>query len=695
MKNTDRATETPTHYTEKSNPLLEQWNTPFGTPPFETIEHQHFRPALDQLMAEAREAIEAIDRQTAAPTLANTIVALEEATMALDNVSDLLFNLVECHSNDELQNLAMEMAPQLTRFSNELTMNEALFARVKALYDSREEQDYSPEELTVVEKYYHLFERGGVALDAQAKRRYCQAAEQLARLGEEFNRNVLADNNEWVLHLTDEEQLSGLPRMVVAAAEEEAHERGLEGWVFTLAYPSYGPFMTYADSRELREKMWRAYNSRGNRGNANDNNAIIQQMTTLRLQQAQLLGYDDYAHLKLVVTMAQDKHHVYDLLERLTRAALPAAKRDLEAVQRYATEHCGLNETLQRWDFAYYSEKLKQETYALDDELLRPYFPLEQVRQGIFGLYNTLYGLTFVENKKISVYHRDVRAYEVRDGERLMGVLYLDMFPRASKRSGAWMTTFRTQSNLNGRGIRPLVQVVCNFTKPTRELPSLLAFSEVETFMHEMGHAIHGLLSEVHYPLVSCTHVCRDFVEMPSQVMENWCYEETFLHRFARHYATGEAIPMEYIDRIRAAKNYLAGYLCLRQVNLGRTDMAYHTLQAPLAEGFRAEDFERSQMTELLPAVEGGNTSTAFTHIFAGGYAAGYYGYKWAEVLDADIFSKFHSEGIFNKATAALFRHEVLSRGGSEHPTILFRRFMGREPDPEALLRRCGLKVEA
>jgi peptidyl-dipeptidase Dcp len=474
---------------------------------------------------------------------------------------------------------------------------------------------------------------------------------------------------------------------VKAAARQEAAERDMDGWVFTLAYPSFGPFITFADNRDLREQMWRAYNSRGNRGNENDNNEINREMTLLRYQQAKLLGYSNYSEYVLSNRMCETPAQLSKFFDQLLDASMPYAIQDLKDVSNYASRH-GAKLPLQRWDFSYWSEKMKQDKYDFDEELLRPYFQLENVRQGIFNLYGRLYGLTFKEAHDIDIYHPDVKVYEVYDGNRFMAVLYLDMHPRASKRSGAWMTEFRNQSNIDGNEVRPLIQVVCNFSKPVGDKPALLSFDEVETFMHEFGHAMHGMLSDCTYPGVSGTSVKRDFVELPSQVMENWCYEPEFLNTFARHYQTGATIPMEYIQKIRAAEKYLAGWLCVRQLSLGLVDFAFHTITEPI-EG-PIEVFERAHMKELLPAVQGTNTSTAFTHIFAGGYASGYYGYKWAEVLDADVFSKFKQNGIFDKTTAEAFRNEVLSKGGTEHPAVLFRNFMGRDPKIDALLQRCG-----
>lgn len=672
---------------QKNNPLMQDWNTPHQTPPFSQIKTEHYAPAMRAAIKEAEANVNSIVKQKAAPTFENTIVALQKSSERLDRVSGILFNLNECNTNSELQKIVMDLTPELTRYENRVSMNDKLFARVKAVYDQRDNLSLTTEERTLLEDTYKSFVRNGVNLTGNDKKTFAKNSERLAQLSQQMNQNVLADNNEYFLQIQSAADLKGLPPDVVGAAKEEAVERKLDGWVFTLAYPSYGPFMTYCENRDLREQMWRAYNSRGNRGNNNDNNEVIREMTQLRYQQAKLLGYETYSQYVLSNRMCETPQQLGEFLTQLVDAARPYAIKDLKAVSKYAESH-GAAMPLQRWDFSYWSEKLKQEKYDFDAEQLRPYFQLEKVRQGIFDLYGRLYGLTFKEATNIEVYHPDVKVYEVMDGSRFMGVLYLDMHPRASKRSGAWMTELRGQSNMNGNQIRPLIQVVCNFSKPVGNKPALLSFDEVETFMHEFGHAMHGMLSDCTYPGTSGTNVKRDFVELPSQVMENWCYEPQFLNTFAKHYQTNDTIPGEYIQKIKAAEKYLSGWLCLRQLNLGLVDFCFHSIQEPITEPI--EEFERKHMIEFLPEVKGANTSTAFTHIFAGGYASGYYGYKWAEVLDADAFSKFKQNGIFDKKTAEAFRREVLSKGGSEHPAVLFRNFMGRDPQIDALLMRSG-----
>ena len=676
---------------QSGNPLLQKWDTPHQTPPFSKIRNEHYAPAVKEAIRVAEANIQSIINQKEAPTFENTIVALQTASELLDRVSGVMFNINECNTDPELQNIVLKLSPELTRFNNNVNMNEELFARVKAVYEQRDKLNLTTEQRTLLEETFKGFVRNGVNLTGKAKRTFAKNSERLSELSQRMNQNVLADNNSYILNVTRKEDLAGLPENVVAAARQEAQERKMDGWVFTLAYPSFGPFITYADNRALREQMWRAYNSRGNRGNKNDNNEVIREMTRLRCEQAKLLGYANYSEYVLSNRMCETPQQLSEFFTQLINAALPFARQDLVDVSRFA-EKLGAELPLQRWDFSYYSEKLKQKRYDFDEELLRPYFQLERVRQGIFDLYGRLYGLSFVEAPNIEVYHPDVKTYEVYDGKRFMGVLYLDMHPRASKRSGAWMTSFREQSNIDGKQVRPLIQVVCNFSKPIGDKPALLSFSEVETFMHEFGHAMHGMLTDCTYPSISGTSVKRDFVELPSQVMENWCYESQFLNTFARHYITGDTVPGEYIQKIRASEKYLAGWLCIRQLSLGLVDFSFHTITEPISGPI--EDFERQHMIELLPIVKGANTSTAFTHIFAGGYASGYYGYKWAEVLDADVFSKFKQNGIFDKATAESFRREILSKGGTQHPAILFRNFMGRDPSIYSLMLRCGFVEE-
>ena len=671
-----------------TNPIVAPWDTPWATPPFSKIRTCHYAPAVELGMEKARANVEAIAANAAEPTFENTIAALETASPLLDKATGLLFNIDECHTDEELQQVVLELSPRLTRFSNELYMDQRLFARVEKVYARREELHLNLEELTLLERTYRAFVKHGALLGEAERRAFAEASEELSRLTQLFNQHVLADTNAFALRVDDADALEGMPAHAVTAAREEARERGVEGWVFTLQYPSYGPFMTYCRRRDLRREMYAQYNTRGNRGNDNDNNAIVFRIAELRLAIARLLGYDDYAQYALSDKMARNTDNVYGFMDNLLAAAMPAARRDLDEVRAYARA-MGADEELECYDFMLYSEGMRRAKYDFDKELLRPYLSADRVRDGIFALYGRLYGLTFKENREVEVYHPDVRVFEVWDGRRFMGLLYLDLHPRASKRGGAWMTEFRGQHRENGEDVRPLIQVVCNFTKPAEGRPALLSFDEVETFMHEMGHAMHGMLSDVRFESIGGTNVMRDFVEMPSQVMENWCYEPEFVASFARHYETGEPMPDEYIGKIRQSMNCLSGWLCVRQLNLGYTDLAFHTLRGPAATD-RVADFEGRAMHQLLPPLPGCNTSTAFTHIFAGGYAAGYYGYKWAEALDADIFSVFKQKGIFNAEVARSFRDMILSKGGSEHPADMFRRFMGRDLNPDALIERSG-----
>lgn len=699
----------------KDNPLLQDRTTVHSTPPFAKIQNCHYAPAMRAAIALAQEHVCKIKENPAPPTFANTIEALENADELLNDITGVLFNMDECNTDDELSEIVLQMMPELVRFDNEVWMDEVLFARVKEVcrccgMDEKTATDdnhvtadgqLTPEEATLLEKVYHNFIRNGVNLSPADKEEYNKCSEELSRLAVLFNKNVLADSNDFSLNITDKQLLSGVPATVMDAAAEEAVARGQQGWTLTLDYPIYGPCMDYADNRDLREKLWRAYNLRGNNDNANNNEALIRRIVELRYTMAHLLGFPDYLSYNLEETMAKSAGHLNDFMTSLLNAAYPAAKRDLQEVQDWMASR-GDTTLIQRWDFNYYAEKLKQERYSFDSEQLRPYFQLEKVCRGIFDLYGRLYGLSFVEVHNIEVYHPDVKTYEVKDGDKLMGVLYMDMFPRKSKRSGAWMTAFREQHMVKEldaethseklRDVRPLIQVVCNFTKPAAGRPSLLSFGEVETLMHEMGHAIHGMLSQVTYASLAGTNVYRDFVEMPSQLMENWCREPEFLNTFAHHYETGAAIPAEYIEKIKASDQYLSGWLCVRQLSLGLVDLAFHTMTTPLTEP--VDEFERRHMVELLPKVSGCNTSTAFTHIFCGGYAAGYYSYKWSEMLDADIFSKFKQAGIFDHTNAMRFRQEVLSKGGSLHPAVLFHNYMGRAPELRAYLLRDGLIKE-
>lgn len=673
------------------NPLLVESTAPHGAPQFTQITNEHYKPAFEQAVREARADIAAIVGNAQAPTFANTIEALEFSGRRLDRISNIFFNLNEAHTNDTMQALALELSPMLTEFSNDVSLDPKLFARVKAVYDRRESLGLNAEQRRLLEKTYKGFARSGAALSDGDKKIYRELTARLSELSLQFNQNSLAATNAFTLHVTDPAVVGELPDFIREGMAAEAKERGLDGWVVTLQIPSMVPFMTYSSNRALKEKLWRAYNTRCVGGEF-DNSAIVEEIADKRLQLAGLLGYETYADYVLEERMAESSPTVNAFLAELLDRAVEAARRDVETVAGYARAQ-GFDAELMPWDFGYYSEKLKHERYELSEELTKPYFQLENVRRGMFELANRLYGITLRENPEIPVYHPDVKAYEVFDADgSFLAVLYMDFFPRASKRGGAWMTEFRQQGVENGVETRPLISVVYNFTKPTDSLPSLLTFDEVTTMLHEFGHALHGIFAAGTYPSLTGTAVYRDFVELPSQIMENWAYEKEFLDLFAVDYRTGEKMPAELIRRILDAKNYLAAYSHIRQVAYGLCDMAWHSISEPVK--MPVVDFEKKAIAraQVLPYVDGQCTSTSFGHIFSGGYAAGYYSYKWAEVLEADAFSLFKEKGIFDRETAASFRENILSKGGSEHPMKLYVRFRGHKPDTQALFDKMGIE---
>ena len=678
------------HKTDK-NPLLEDFKTVHHTPPFDRIRTEHYEPAFEKAIADARKEIEQIAHTDSAPDFENTIAALDRAGERLGEISSIFFNLNSACTNDEMQQIAQRISPKLTEYSNSIYMDPILFKRVKQVYENREEIVLTPEQATLLKDTWKAFIKGGANLEESDRERYKEVSMEISRLGLKFDENLLAETNGYTLHITDEKDLAGLPESAREQAALTAKEKNLEGWVFTLHAPSYIPFLKYADKRDLRERLYRAYSSRGNKDNEYNNNGIIKKMVALRLEKANLLGYKNYAEYALADRMAQTPEAVNDFLARLLEASHPYALAEKKEVEEFARKS-GFSGELQRWDWAYYSNKLKQEKYALDDEMLKPYFRLEKVQEGVFGLASSLYGLTFKEVDNIPKYHEDVKTFEVYDKDgSFLAVLYTDFFPRESKGGGAWMTEFRGQHKQAGQDVRPLVSIVMNFTKPTETKPSLLTFDEVTTFLHEFGHALHGMLSRVTYNSTSGTNVYRDFVELPSQVMENWAYEKEWLDKWAAHYETGEKIPAEYIAKIHDAANFQSGYQSDRQISFGLVDMAWHTVTGDIEES--VPEFEQRAMsaTETFPAVNSSCFSAGFGHIFGGGYAAGYYSYKWAEVLDADAFSVFKRNGIFNTVIADSFRKNILEKGGSEHPMVLYKRFRGQEPRIDALLERSGL----
>lgn len=674
------------------NPLVQEWNTPFQTPPFDSIRTEDYEPAILYAIEEAKKEVNAIIVNRAVPGFENTIVALERAGGLLNRVLGVFFNINECNTSEQLQKVAEDITPALSAYSNDLSMNPLLFSKVKQVYDRRDDIPLTAEQRMLLDKTYKSFIRSGALLEGAEKEEFRKISEELSLLSIKYNRNVLTEQNAYTLNVRNKKDLAGLPKYAIDAAREEAKARGEKGWTFTLQYPSFGPFMMYAENRDLREQMWRAYNSVANHNNENDNKEIAKRIANLRLRMAQLLGYSSYAEYALEERMAQNPATVDKFLADLLEASMPFAKKDLAQVQEYANKNGFLGD-LQRWDFSYWSERLKNEKYAMDPEMMKPYFQLENVKRGIFALADTLYGLKFVENDKIQKYHPDVMVYEVYDksNDKFMAVVYMDFFPRESKRSGAWMTSFRDEyKTAEGKEVRPLIQMVCNFTKPTKKEPSLLTFDEVNTFLHEFGHCLHGILAEGTYSSVTGTSVYRDFVELPSQIMENFATEKQFLDMFAVHYKTGEKIPQELIDKLTDSEKYLAGWLSVRQLFLGMIDMQWHTITEPYEGDVIALEDKVSQKAELLPKVDGALMSTSFGHIFSGGYAAGYYGYKWAEVLDADAFSLFQEKGIFNKEVSTSFRNNILSKGAKKHPMELYKAFRGHEPTNEALLRRSG-----
>ncbi len=673
------------------NPLLEEWNTPYQTPPFSKIELKHYEPAFDYAIEQNRAEIDAIINNPEAPTFENTIVAMEQSGELLGRVSGVFFVLNNCVTSEEMQQIALNVTPKLTALSNDVSLNPELFARVKAVYDQRETLNLDTEDRQLLEETYKSFARSGALLEGEAQELYRQYTTELSNLTLQFGQNALAATNAFALNITDEAKVAELPDFVKEGLAAEAEARGQEGWTVTLQAPSYGPFMTYSSQRDLKEQLYKAYNTRGV-GGENDNMENIRKIANLRLQIAKLLGYECYADYVLEDRMAESRTIVNDFLDELCEATLDYAKKDVATVTAYVHE-LGFEGELMPWDWGYYNEKYKEAKYAINDEQIKPYLQLENVKDAVFMLAGKLYGLTFTPAPEIETYHPEATAYEVKgdDGE-LLAILYLDFFPRESKRQGAWMTEFRGVSTKDGVEQRPLVQLVMNFTKPTATTPSLLTFDELTTFLHEFGHGLHGILAKGKYESINGTSVKRDFVELPSQIMENWATEKEYLDLWAKHYQTGEAMPAELIEKLIAAKNYLAAYFNVRQLSFGMLDMAWHTITTPYEGDVMAFELEALQPTKVVPIVDGCAMGPAFTHIFSGGYATGYYGYKWAEVLAADAFSYFKEQGIFSKEVADKFRYEVLEKGGHQHPMELYVNFRGHKPQTKALIDQMNLE---
>ena len=688
----------------KMNPLLTDSTLPYGAPQFDKIKTEHYLPAFEQAITEAKAEIDAIVNNPDAPTFENTVAALDEAGGRLNDAAGIFYNLMEADTNDQMQDIAEKVSPMMTEYSMYVSLNEPLFARVKAVYGSAE--GLEPDQARLLEKTWKSFVRSGANLGAEDKETYSKLSEQLSLLTLQYGKNVLAATNAFTLNLTDEADLEGLPDFVREAAVETAKSKEMEGWAFDLSAPSYGAFMKYSTRRDLRQKMWMAYNTRATEGE-NSNIELCRQIAESRLKIANILGYETYADYALEERMAKNPQTVNEFIQKLLEPSLPAAKAEVKELYEYARANGFEDSEIQPWDFGFWSEKLKDARYSINDEQLKPYFRLESCIDAAFGLAGKLYGLTFEERKDIPVYHPDVKVYDVKDADGVHKALfYADFFPRASKRGGAWMTEFRGQSIVNGVEKRPFISLVTNFTKPTAGKPALLTHDELTTLLHEFGHSLHGILAEGRYSSLTGTKVSRDFVELPSQIMENWAFEPEFLDTFARHFETGEALPDTLINKIVEAKNYNAAYAQVRQLQFGILDMAWHTLKGGSESGHfdRLSDlktmqelgtiaFEKAALksSNVIPSIPQACISTSFSHIFSGGYSAGYYSYKWSEVLEADAFSLFKEKGIFSTEVSHSFRDNILSKGCSEDEDVLYRRFRGHDPEPEALLEKLGI----
>ena len=668
--------------------LTSTFKTPYNSAPFNQIKTEDFKPAILQLIEEAREEIKAITTNHEAPTFENTIEALEFSGQQLDRVTSIFFNLNSAETNDEIQKIAQDVSPLLTEFGNDITLNEALFERVKTVYNNKEQFNLTPEQTTLLDKKYKSFSRNGANLNEVDKTKLREIDKKLAALKLKFGENILTETNKFQHLVTNEDELKGLPDGAKEAAKQLAEAKDLEGWLFTLDYPSYIPVMTYAENRDLRKTLSLAFGSKGFHNDDLDNQQIVLDIANLRYQRAQLLGYQTHAHFVLEERMAKNPESVKTFLNELLEKAKPAALREYDNLKMFAKETDNL-EDFQKWDSGYYAEKLKQKLFNLDDEKLKPYFKLENVIHGAFTVAEKLFNLEFHEIDTVDKYHQDVLTYEITNSNGdFIALFYADFFPRSGKRNGAWMTSYKPQFVKNEEEERPHVSIVCNFTKPT---PSLLTFNEVTTLFHEFGHALHGMLANTTYPSLSGTSVFWDFVELPSQVLENWCYEKEALELFATHYETEEVIPMELIEKIKESATFHEGMQTLRQLSFGLLDMSWHAVNPSDITNVKAHETMAFEDTKLHPDVESNCMSTAFAHIFQGGYSSGYYSYKWAEVLDADAFEFFKETGIFNLETGTKFQKYILSQGGTVDPMTLYKNFRGKEPNPDALLRRAGL----
>ncbi|WP_010251444.1 M3 family metallopeptidase [Myroides injenensis] len=671
--------------------LNSKFNTKYNTAPFSKINTADYKPAFEKEIENTKAEIDAIINNPEPATFANTVEALAYSGLQLDILSNIFFNLNSAETNDEMQKIAQEVAPMLSALGNDISLNEELFKRVKSVYDQIDNLELTTEQKTLLVKNYKSFVRNGALLSEDKKNRLREIDAELSLTALKFGENVLAETHKYQLHITNEKDLAGLPEGAIEEAKALAEQEGKEGWIFTLDYPSYIPFMTYADNRELRKELAIAAGKKAFQDNEHNNEENVLKIVRLRHERANLLGYATHAHFVLEERMAQNPDKVNAFLNELLAKAKPAADKEFAELSAFAKKADNLDH-LEKWDGAYYSEKLKQERFNLDDELLKPYFQLENVLDGAFQVANKLYGLTFTEVQDIDKYHSDVKTFEVtNENGDFIAVFYADFFPRKGKRNGAWMTSFKNQYIKDGINERPHISIVCNFTKPTATKPSLLTFNEVTTLFHEFGHALHGMLADTTYPSLSGTNVYWDFVELPSQVLENWCYEKEALELFAKHYQTGEIIPMELVNKIKESASFLEGIATLRQLSFGLLDMGWHGQDPSTIKDLKEFETEQFKLTAQYPDVKENAMSTSFSHIFQGGYSSGYYSYKWAEVLDADAFAYFKENGIFNKEVATKFKDNVLSQGGTDHPMNLYKKFRGQEPTPDALLKRAGL----
>ena len=673
------------------NLLNKSFETPYNTAPFIKIKTEHFLPAFVRAIKNAKIEIGLIADSKDTPSFKNTIEALDFAGEQLDRISSIFFNLNAAETNESIQEIAQEVSPLLTEFSNDVALNATLFERVKLIYNYRNSLSLSKEQKTLLDKKYKGFSRNGANLNKEQKETLRAIDKEQSKLKLSFGENILAETNRYELVITDLSDLNGLPEGAIEAAKQTANEKGKKGWLITLDYPSYVPFMTYAKNRTLRKELALAFGRKGFQNDALDNQEIVLKISQLRFKRAQLLGYKTHAHFVLEERMAKTPGTVRNFLEDLLEKALPAAKKEFQELEAFAKKMDGID-GLEKWDSAYYSEKLKQDRFNFDDEQLKPYFKLENVIEGAFKVAHKLFGLNFIKTQNIDVYHKEVMTYKVVDLEQnLVSIFYADFFPREGKRNGAWMTSFKPQYIKNGTQERPHVSIVCNFTKPTSTKPSLLTFNEVTTLFHEFGHALHGMLANTTYPSLSGTSVAWDFVELPSQIMENWCYEKEALALFANHYKTGDNIPMQLIDKIKAASTFQQGMQTLRQLSFGLLDMSWHGTDPSTITNVKQHEKAAFKQTELFPDVQQNCMSTAFSHIFQGGYSSGYYSYKWAEVLDADAFEYFKENNLFDPKIANDFKDHILSKGGTEDPLELYIKFRGQKPKANALLRRSGL----